>query len=225
MRAATFNRRTTETQIRGRLVIDGKGRYDVSTGIRFLDHMLELFARHGGFDLKLRASGDLDVDQHHTVEDVGITLGASALSLALCVLVGGVVADRLPRQLTMLGSDVVRGVTQAVAAVLLLTDRASVASLAALMLVYGAAEAFFRPAMLGLVPQVVERGEEQPANALLAVPKYMASLGLFQPISDVLKLLTKEDFTPPFVNKALFIAAPAIIVVTALIGPQGLQWD
>ena len=78
-RAATFNRRTTETQIRGRLVIDGRGRYDVSTGIRFLDHMLELFARHGGFDLTLRASGDLDVDQHHTVEDVGITLGEAVL--------------------------------------------------------------------------------------------------------------------------------------------------
>ena len=80
MRAATFNRRTTETQIRGRLVIDGKGRYEVSTGIRFLDHMLELFARHGGFDLRLRATGDLDVDQHHTVEDVGITLGEAVLS-------------------------------------------------------------------------------------------------------------------------------------------------
>ena len=78
-RAATFSRRTTETQIRGRLVIDGRGRYDVSTGIRFLDHMLELFARHGGFDLTLRASGDLDVDQHHTVEDVGITLGEAVL--------------------------------------------------------------------------------------------------------------------------------------------------
>jgi imidazoleglycerol-phosphate dehydratase len=78
-RAATFNRRTTETQIRGRLVIDGEGRYDVRTGIRFLDHMLELFARHGGFDLTLHATGDLDVDQHHTVEDVGITLGEAVL--------------------------------------------------------------------------------------------------------------------------------------------------
>ena len=78
-RAATFNRRTTETQVRGRLVLDGEGRYDVSTGIRFLDHMLELFARHGGFDLTLHATGDLDVDQHHTVEDVGITLGEAVL--------------------------------------------------------------------------------------------------------------------------------------------------
>ena len=78
-RSAAFNRRTTETQIRGRLVIDGEGRYDVSTGIRFLDHMLELFARHGGFDLTLHATGDLDVDQHHTVEDVGITLGEAVL--------------------------------------------------------------------------------------------------------------------------------------------------
>ena len=79
MRAADFDRRTTETQIAGRLVIDGQGRYDVRTGIRFFDHMLELFARHGGFDLTLHATGDLDVDQHHTVEDVGIVLGESIL--------------------------------------------------------------------------------------------------------------------------------------------------
>jgi len=78
-RAAAFDRRTTETQIKGRLTIDGEGRYDVSTGIRFFDHMLELFTRHGGFDLTLTAKGDLDVDQHHTVEDVGITLGEAVL--------------------------------------------------------------------------------------------------------------------------------------------------
>jgi imidazoleglycerol-phosphate dehydratase len=78
-RAAAIDRRTTETQIRGRLVLDGQGRYEVSTGIRFLDHMLELFARHGGFDLDLHAKGDLDVDQHHTVEDVGIALGEAVL--------------------------------------------------------------------------------------------------------------------------------------------------
>ena len=78
-RGATFDRRTTETQIKGRLTIDGEGRYKVSTGIRFFDHMLELFTRHGGFDLTLRAKGDLDVDQHHTVEDVGITLGETLL--------------------------------------------------------------------------------------------------------------------------------------------------
>ena len=80
VRQASFDRRTTETQIRGRLVIDGQGRYDVRTGIRFFDHMLELFARHGGFDLQLKATGDLDVDQHHTVEDVGIVLGESVLA-------------------------------------------------------------------------------------------------------------------------------------------------
>ncbi len=79
VRAASFDRRTTETQIRGTLVIDGTGQYTVSTGIRFFDHMLELFTRHGGFDLTLRATGDLDVDQHHTVEDVGIVLGAATL--------------------------------------------------------------------------------------------------------------------------------------------------
>jgi imidazoleglycerol-phosphate dehydratase len=78
-RFATFDRRTTETQIKGRLTIDGQGTYDVRTGIRFFDHMLELFTRHGGFDLTLKAKGDLDVDQHHTVEDVGIVLGEAVL--------------------------------------------------------------------------------------------------------------------------------------------------
>jgi len=82
MRAATIKRNTTETRIALRLSLDGKGRYDVHSGIRFLDHMLELFARHGAFDLKLAAEGDLDVDQHHTVEDIGIALG-EAVSSAL----------------------------------------------------------------------------------------------------------------------------------------------
>ena len=75
MRKASIHRKTKETDIRAALVIEGKGRHRVSTGIRFLDHMLELFAHHGGFDLSLQAMGDLDVDQHHTVEDVGIVLG------------------------------------------------------------------------------------------------------------------------------------------------------
>jgi imidazoleglycerol-phosphate dehydratase len=75
MRRATIQRTTKETDIRGVLVIEGRGRYKISTGIRFFDHMLELFAHHGGFDLQLEAKGDLDVDQHHTVEDVGIVLG------------------------------------------------------------------------------------------------------------------------------------------------------
>jgi imidazoleglycerol-phosphate dehydratase len=74
-RKASVERITKETQIRGSLTIDGQGTYQVATGIRFFDHMLELFAKHGGFDLKLTVSGDLDVDQHHTVEDVGIALG------------------------------------------------------------------------------------------------------------------------------------------------------
>ena len=74
-RKASVERITKETQIRGSLVIDGQGTYQITTGIRFFDHMLELFAKHGGFDLKLKATGDLDVDQHHTVEDVGIALG------------------------------------------------------------------------------------------------------------------------------------------------------
>jgi len=82
VRRATIKRVTTETAIVLRLEVDGRGRYDVRTGIRFLDHMLELFARHGGFDLTVRATGDLDVDQHHTVEDLGIALG-EAVSKAL----------------------------------------------------------------------------------------------------------------------------------------------
>ena len=78
-RVAKFDRQTTETQITGALTVDGHGRYNVRTGIRFFDHMLELFTRHGGFDLTLAATGDLDVDQHHTVEDVGIVLGEAVL--------------------------------------------------------------------------------------------------------------------------------------------------
>jgi imidazoleglycerol-phosphate dehydratase len=75
MRKAVVERNTKETRIRLRLVVEGRGHHQISTGIRFFDHMLELFAHHGGFDLELSANGDLDVDQHHTVEDVGIALG------------------------------------------------------------------------------------------------------------------------------------------------------
>ena len=75
MRQAKIHRKTNETDIRVALIIDGRGRATVSTGIRFLDHMLELMARHGAFDLAVQATGDLDVDQHHTVEVVGIALG------------------------------------------------------------------------------------------------------------------------------------------------------
>lgn len=82
MRRAVIDRRTTETRIQLGLTLEGRGRYEVRTGIRFLDHMLELFARHGGFDLRIAAEGDLDVDQHHTVEDLGIALG-EAVSQAL----------------------------------------------------------------------------------------------------------------------------------------------
>jgi imidazoleglycerol-phosphate dehydratase len=74
-RHAELTRNTRETQITGALEIDGQGKYEISTGIRFLDHMLELFTKHGAFDLKLTAKGDLDVDQHHTVEDAGIVIG------------------------------------------------------------------------------------------------------------------------------------------------------
>jgi imidazoleglycerol-phosphate dehydratase len=75
MRRAQLHRKTSETDIRVRLNLDGRGRARISTGIRFFDHMLELVARHGAMDLELVARGDLDVDQHHTVEDAGIALG------------------------------------------------------------------------------------------------------------------------------------------------------
>ncbi len=74
-RTAIVQRDTAETRIAIKLKIEGSGQYKISTGIRFFDHMLELFTRHGAFDLDLACKGDLDVDQHHTVEDVGIALG------------------------------------------------------------------------------------------------------------------------------------------------------
>jgi len=80
VRKAVIERNTTETRIAIKLAVDGRGKYSVSTGIRFLDHMLELTARHGAFDLDVAAAGDLDVDQHHTVEDVGIALGEAVSS-------------------------------------------------------------------------------------------------------------------------------------------------
>lgn len=82
MRSALIHRRTKETTIEVRLGLEGRGRYAVRTGIRFLDHMLELVARHGAFDLTVKAHGDLDVDQHHTVEDTGMAFG-EAVSAAL----------------------------------------------------------------------------------------------------------------------------------------------
>ena len=74
-RVASVARKTKETDIRIELDLDGSGQYEVATGIPFFDHMLESFARHGLFDLRLSAKGDVDVDLHHTVEDVGIALG------------------------------------------------------------------------------------------------------------------------------------------------------
>ena len=78
-RTATIHRKTNETDIRLKLNLDGRGKSRINTGIRFFDHMLDLVARHGAFDLDLTAKGDLDVDQHHTVEDVGIALGEAVL--------------------------------------------------------------------------------------------------------------------------------------------------
>ena len=81
-RTAQIRRNTKETQIALRLNLDGRGKPEISTGIPFFDHMLDLVTRHGGFDLRLEATGDLNVDQHHTVEDVGIALG-EAVNAAL----------------------------------------------------------------------------------------------------------------------------------------------
>ncbi len=75
MRKADLQRKTTETDIRLSLNLDGEGTYQIATGVPFLNHMLELFAKHGFFDLTLRASGDVEIDDHHTVEDVGLALG------------------------------------------------------------------------------------------------------------------------------------------------------
>lgn len=75
MRTAQMERNTNETQIRLTLNVDGRGQYQVDTGCGFLNHMLELFVRHGSFDLTLTCQGDTQVDDHHTVEDIGITLG------------------------------------------------------------------------------------------------------------------------------------------------------
>ena len=81
-RTGQIHRVTKETQIDLRLKLDGRGKSEISTGIPFFDHMLDLVTRHGGFDLRLKAKGDLEVDQHHTVEDVGIALG-EAVNTAL----------------------------------------------------------------------------------------------------------------------------------------------
>ena len=74
-RTATIHRKTAETDIRLSINLDGRGKSQIATGVRFFDHMLDLVARHGAFDLSIEVKGDLDVDQHHTVEDVGITFG------------------------------------------------------------------------------------------------------------------------------------------------------
>jgi MFS family permease len=101
--------------------------------------------------------------------DVGIVLGAGALSIAVFILVGGVWADRLPRRATMLASDVIRAAVQGVAATFLLTGHASVAVLVVVEVLYGAADAFFRPAMLALLPELLDEADLQPANALLGL--------------------------------------------------------
>ena len=108
MRKAAIDRVTKETKIRLRLTIEGKGRHNISTGIRFFDHMLELFANHGAFDLELKATGDLDVDQHHTVEDVGIALGqgfAEALGSKRGTLRAGYFVMPMDETLGLVGVD------------------------------------------------------------------------------------------------------------------------
>lgn len=82
MRTGEINRNTTETSVYVKWDLDGTGKSEINTGIPFMDHMLTLFARHGGFDLTVQAQGDLDVDCHHTMEDIGLTMG-HALTQAL----------------------------------------------------------------------------------------------------------------------------------------------
>jgi imidazoleglycerol-phosphate dehydratase len=79
MRTARVSRRTNETDVAVALVLDGTGKAEIATGVGFLDHMLELFARHGLFDIEIKVTGDLHVDQHHTTEDTGIALGQAFL--------------------------------------------------------------------------------------------------------------------------------------------------
>ncbi len=146
-----------------------------------------------------------------TAADVGLVLGASALSLALFVLAGGVWADRLPRQLTMLGSDLVRGGVQAATAALLLTHTAGVAELVALQAVYGAAEAFFRPAVLGLVPQVVRPEDIQEANALLALTTNVAMV--LGPAVAGLLVATSGAGTAMAIDAATFAASAATLAL------------
>ncbi len=74
-RSASVERKTKETEVNVQLVLDGSGEFEIDTGIAFFDHMLQSFSRHGAFDLRIAAKGDLEVDTHHTIEDVGITLG------------------------------------------------------------------------------------------------------------------------------------------------------
>ncbi len=75
MRKSILERNTLETKIKGELVVDGKGQYEISTGIGFFDHMLEQLSKHSGFDIKIEAVGDVHVDSHHLIEDTGIVLG------------------------------------------------------------------------------------------------------------------------------------------------------
>jgi imidazoleglycerol-phosphate dehydratase len=79
MRSASVSRRTAETDVAVSITLDGAGKAEIATGVGFLDHMLELFARHGLFDLNVKVTGDLHVDQHHTTEDAGIALGQAIL--------------------------------------------------------------------------------------------------------------------------------------------------
>jgi MFS family permease len=142
---------------------------------------------------------------------VGLVLGASALSLAVCVLVGGVVADRLPRQLTMLASDVLRAASQGASAALLLTGHATVWRLVILQAVYGAAEAFFRPAMLGLVPQVVAAGQEQAANALLSLSANVSMI--LAPAAAGLLVATVGPGGTLVVDAATFVASALTLLL------------
>ncbi|GAC1445069.1 MAG: MFS transporter [Mycobacteriales bacterium] len=155
---------------------------------------------------------------HTGLTDVGLVLGSSALTLALFVLVGGVWGDRLPRQKTMLASDVVRGLAQAATAALLLTHTAHVWQLVVLQMAYGAAEAFFRPAALGLIPQVVPAADIQPANALMGLS---ANLGMVAgPAVAGLLVAVAGPGTALAIDAATFVVSAAAL---SLMRPRPLE--
>jgi MFS family permease len=149
--------------------------------------------------------------------DVGLVLGAGALSLAVFVLVGGVWADRLPRRATMLVSDVVRALVQGVAAALLLTGHASVTLLVVVQLLYGAADAFFRPAMLALLPELLDDDQLQPANALIGLSSKVSMV--LGPVAAGVLVALIDPGGALAVDAATFVVSAATLAALRVVRP------